>query len=145
MERFCEMELLDKNLNNKGRSKPESTLESGVQLFGQFSRSFRAAFFLQPTLSWRDDARGTAVQPTVFRTLRHARRFRWFSELDVTLLDRVKKNFFTLQKCDIESGKAVRWSHFVTVLSQFVTNVTTPRDFRYLVDPDSRLDSGYDP
>ncbi len=48
---------------------------------------------LQPTLSWRDDARGTAVQPTVFRTLRHARRFRWFSELDVTLLDRVKKNF----------------------------------------------------
>ena len=31
---------------------------------------------------------------------------------------------------------------FDTKMSQFVTNVTTPRDFRYLVDPDSRLDSG---
>ena len=64
-------------------------------------------------------------------------------QTDVTILNRVKKNFFRVQSVTSSLEKRCVGHK---VLSQFchsfVTNVTTPRDFRYLVDPDSRLDSG---
>jgi hypothetical protein len=56
----------------------------------------------------------------------------------VTLLNRVKKNLFRVQSVE----KRCVGHTFVTVLSQFVTNVTTPEISGTLVDPDSRLDSG---
>jgi len=71
-------------------------------------------------------------QPTtLFRTLRHANASEGF---DAFLNSMSHSGLRLWCVCHTFLNSM---SQFVTVLSQFVTNVTTPRDFRYLVD--SRL------